>query len=56
MNLFCVFGKKAGKDEQGQEVVDVEVATPDLDGTILPGVTVSQTYGVSSWARKKEKN
>ncbi len=37
MNLFVVFGKR-GKDGEWEEM---EVATPENDGTILPGVTVS---------------
>lgn len=37
MNLFIVF--KDGEDEEGN--VKVEVATPEDDGTILPGITVS---------------
>lgn len=36
MNLMIVFERK-----RGEGVVEVEIITPELDGTILPGVTVS---------------
>jgi branched-chain amino acid aminotransferase len=45
MNLFIVFKDKDGRGDDGEGVLEVELATPGLETeTILPGVTVSRPW------------
>lgn len=39
MNLFFVFDKSPGSSASSSSGRQLEVVTPPLDGTILPGVT-----------------